>query len=605
MGSILQQNLGSTQELFVTFIEKANKYHNNKYDYSKSQYINNKIRIEIICKIHGSFWQTPSRHLENKGCQKCRTSIFSSKEAFIKKSQQIFGDKYDYSKAIYVNNDTALEIICKIHGSFWRRPRTHTCNAGGCPQCYAKPTLNPVERAKVKFNNKYTYTKTDSKVVITCPKHGIISANIHEHVKSTYGCKECYEEARRMSVSKFVELSNTIHSNKYDYSKVKFNNISDEVVIICPIHGDFTHSANEHVYGQRGCPKCSDRTIGLDEFIRQSNIVHHNKYDYSKSVYRSVNHKIEIICPEHGSFWQQASYHLIGQNGCKRCTTSSIQNKVLNHIKEHYAEEILEGNTTVIKPYELDIYLPKLRLAIEVNGNYWHSYNKLETTTQKMRHHAKATLCQQHNIQLMQFTETEINDRWPIVCSMINHKLGLSTKVYARECSILELNAEKSRKFLDESHIAGFCGATVYYALCYNNTIYAMATFTKKNGAWEIMRFANKLNYTAVGGFSKLLSHFVKKCNPNKLITYSDRRFSNQANLYASNGFKLIGVTKPNYVYLTSGANFAGSRQKFQKHKLHKILPNFKPFLSESENMFGGGFRRLWDAGHFKFVMRE
>ena len=121
------------------FIEDAKKVHGNKYDYSKVNYVNNKTKVIITCPIHGDFLQRPDRHLFGCGCnkcgydntaEKCKTSL----EDFIKRAKEIHGDKYDYSKVVYVNNHTKVCIICPIHGEFWQTPRTHLMGRG-CPIC--------------------------------------------------------------------------------------------------------------------------------------------------------------------------------------------------------------------------------------------------------------------------------------------------------------------------------------------------------------------------------------------------------------------------------------------------------------------------------------
>ena len=105
------------------FIERARKIHGNFYDYSKVDYKGRDINMCIICPIHGEFWQRPNDHLNGSGCPKCKTNKIISikkmdKKKFIEKSKKIHGDKYDYSKAEYINSKTKVIIICHIHGEF-------------------------------------------------------------------------------------------------------------------------------------------------------------------------------------------------------------------------------------------------------------------------------------------------------------------------------------------------------------------------------------------------------------------------------------------------------------------------------------------------------
>ena len=116
------------------FIEKARKVHGDKYDYSKVVYVNALTKVKIICKMHGEFEQVPSYHLSGNGCQKCGGTKKLTIAEFIKRAKKIHGDKYDYSKVVYVNNHKKITIICSNHGEFEQRPYSHT-QGQGCPKC--------------------------------------------------------------------------------------------------------------------------------------------------------------------------------------------------------------------------------------------------------------------------------------------------------------------------------------------------------------------------------------------------------------------------------------------------------------------------------------
>ena len=118
------------------FIEDARKVHGDKYDYSKVQYIDNRTKVCIVCPIHGEFQQTPAHHLRGEGCPKCFGTCRKTTEEFIQEAQKIHGNKYIYSKTIYGKNNTdPIEIICPIHGSFWQTPVHHINSKCGCPKC--------------------------------------------------------------------------------------------------------------------------------------------------------------------------------------------------------------------------------------------------------------------------------------------------------------------------------------------------------------------------------------------------------------------------------------------------------------------------------------
>lgn len=122
------------------FINDANKVHNNEYDYSKVNYVNNKTKVCIICVKHGEFLQRPDRHLLGQGCPVCRyiksanSNIKLSKDKFITEANSVHGNKYDYSNVEYKGTHTRVSIICPEHGEFWQTP-VHHLRGQGCPIC--------------------------------------------------------------------------------------------------------------------------------------------------------------------------------------------------------------------------------------------------------------------------------------------------------------------------------------------------------------------------------------------------------------------------------------------------------------------------------------
>ena len=121
-----------------TFLEKVSNIHGDKYRYDLSNYVNRTIKIKIICKEHGEFSQTPHQHLLGKGCYMCNGGISSNINVFIKNAHKIHGDKYDYSKSVYINSIKSIIIICKEHGDFSQRPNNHIIKGYGCPKCGEK-----------------------------------------------------------------------------------------------------------------------------------------------------------------------------------------------------------------------------------------------------------------------------------------------------------------------------------------------------------------------------------------------------------------------------------------------------------------------------------
>lgn len=128
-------SISKSKNVAKTIIERFNIIHDNKYDYSLIDYQGTDKKIQIICSIHGVFQQTPHHHLVGIGCQKCGNVYKPTTEEFIEQSIKIHKNKYDYSKVVYVNNSTKIDIICPIHGVFETRPNDHLNKKSGCPIC--------------------------------------------------------------------------------------------------------------------------------------------------------------------------------------------------------------------------------------------------------------------------------------------------------------------------------------------------------------------------------------------------------------------------------------------------------------------------------------
>lgn len=117
-----------------TFIEKARLVHGSKYDYSKVKYVDSHTKVCIICPEHGEFWQRPNNHIHGWGCAKCSGQYKKTTEEFIELSKTLYPEKYEYTKTKYVNGKTPLIITCKKHGDFKVYPNDHL-KGQECPEC--------------------------------------------------------------------------------------------------------------------------------------------------------------------------------------------------------------------------------------------------------------------------------------------------------------------------------------------------------------------------------------------------------------------------------------------------------------------------------------
>ena len=303
-----------------------------------------------------------NRTCKNSGCPSCKTAgydiIIGGTEVFIERARETHGDKYDYSKTIYVRACDKVIIVCheigsegNTHGEFLQDPDHHIRNRNGCPKCW------------IGHEQKFGGTEV------------------------------------------FIERARETHGDKYDYSKSIYVDALTKLIIIChnigydgDMHGEFIQIPNSHVNIRNGCPKCwvgYEQTVGgHNVFIERARKVHGDKYEYPDQ-YVKAHQNINIICNVknkkgvlHGSFLQTPNNHNQGR-GCPRCSAIQTNSKFAKSIIEHFEKSgFQEGvnmhlewtdpeNLRDKQPLKIDIYLPHERLIIEIDGlqhfrNGWH-----------------------------------------------------------------------------------------------------------------------------------------------------------------------------------------------------------------------------------------
>lgn len=265
-------------------------------------------------------------------------------------------------------------------------------------------------------------------------------------------------------------------------------------------------------------------------------------------------------------------------------------------------DEILFNNRKIIEPNELDVYIPKLNLAFEFNGLYWHN----ELYKNEKYHKNKTEECENQGIHLIHIYEDDWIHKQDIVKSRILNLIGKSEKIFARKCKIKEINDNKIvKEFLEKNHLQGFIGSKIRIGLFYNEELVSLMTFgslrklTGKNfidGSYELLRFCNKLNTNVVGGASRLFKYFIKNYNPIEVISYADRSWS-QGDLYKKLGFEFLNKTEPNYYYIIDGVR--KHRFGFRKDVLMKNGYDFHK--TEHEIMLDRKIYRIYDSGSLKY----
>jgi len=213
------------------FVRRANLVHNNKYDYSLSDYKNSRDKIDILCPKHGIFRQMPYNHLQGKGCNYCSMNQKNTINDFIDKSNKKHNSKYNYPDKNYINSVTQISIECPNHGVFRQTPGNHLRGVG-CPKCSGNRKLTTdefIDKANKKHNFLYKYPNLnyknyDSEIDIECPKHGIFKQIVRNHLTGR-GCQKCRNSKGELKISEILSKNNIKYKKEYTFNDLRHKDL--------------------------------------------------------------------------------------------------------------------------------------------------------------------------------------------------------------------------------------------------------------------------------------------------------------------------------------------------------------------------------------------
>lgn len=291
---------------------------------------------------------------------------------------------------------------------------------------------------------------------------------------------------------------------------------------------------------------------------------------------------------------------------CRVCNPTPSHSKaeidLLSNIRELNPDlTIVSGNRKEIFPLELDIWIPKHRIAVEYCGLYWHS----EVHKTQDYHLKKLRACQSKGIDLITVFEDEWVQNRDLVLSMIQYRIGKHNKrIHARDCVVKEININDCRGWLEANHMQGAGRSKYKLGAYYQDQLVAVMTFIqgevsrKNTDTWEINRFAVCSGITVPGIASRLFRRFIKEKNPSSVISYSDLRWGS-GKVYEHLGFVRSHNTVPNYWYFTMP-----NLTRMHRFSLRK-QPNEPAHLSERELRKEQGYLRIYDCGNTKWTWKR
>ena len=229
--------------------------------------------------------------------------------------------------------------------------------------------------------------------------------------------------------------------------------------------------------------------------------------------------------------------------------SSLFEQEIISYIKSIYDDQIITNTREILKPYELDIYIPNKNLAIECNGTFWHDSLHKE----KSYHIEKSKNCQDKGIRLIHIYEWEWLQYPEKIKQLLNIVLGSVSKIYACQCDIRVISNNEAKPFNETTHLQGHRNAKVTYGLFYKDQLVQLMSFSKtrynrnlkNDNEWKIIRDCPESNNIVVGGVSKLFKHFINDYKPTKVFSYCDfNKFNGKS--YIALGMQFIGYTGPN-----------------------------------------------------------
>ena len=267
----------------------------------------------------------------------------------------------------------------------------------------------------------------------------------------------------------------------------------------------------------------------------------------------------------------------------------SYPHRIINNFLTELNIEFVINTKEIITPKELDIFIVNHKLAIEVNGIYWHSEKQGRDNNYHLN---KVNQCELKDITLLQFTDYDILNKTNIVFSMIKAELSLNEIINTTDTQIVDIDDILAETFYNDNCLQGYIEAEIHKGLTYNNELVAVISLTKLSNENYFINYANKLNYNVIDSFQKLVKN--SGCI-GKLIYHVDRNYSS-GKFYEDNNWHLESIIPPNYYYTNDYENLY-HQTTIQKDKLEELLETYDDNLSELENMVANGYDVFWDCG--------
>lgn len=544
-----------------------------------------------------------------------------------------YGDEYEFLEPF---KNSTEPILCRHNkcGYEWKKKPYELIKTGtGCPKCGKLKEAKSKTLTTKDFENnliklfgenpydllsEYVNTKTYIKVrhkkcgyVFEAKPYNLTSKKLKHPI-----CKYCLQNNHKMTTEKYQKkLDEKFGKDKsYDVLEdyVKKNTPIKHRCRICGYEWKVSPTnISSGFYGKtRVCPSCNNmKRDDFKNFTYEERLKKINKNIISLEEYITRRTPILHKCLICGNEWKTAPSNPLSGEGCPKCakkiTQSKYELKLIDMIRKNSDLTVIEKDRKILNGQELDIYIPEKKVAIEVDGLYWHC----DDYKDKNYHINKTNACKEKGIRLIHVFD---DDNYEIVESKIQHILGLHKdlpKIYARKCYVEEITTKQKNQFLKNNHLQGPDNATIRLGLWYpeddGDLLVSVMTFRKPQNNkydYELSRFANDNDYRVIGSFGKLFKYFERNYEWNNILTYADLRYS-VGDLYYKNGFELDHISQPSYFYFNRNTKKRLHRYNFTKQILKRKFPDiYSEDKTELQIMEETKiYKRVYDCGNMIF----
>ena len=369
----------------------------------------------------------------------------------IQRLTEASANRYTFELKEYKNQKQKVKCKCNKCGNEWEAAYNSLVNKKGCAKCAGNLKLTYIEaqnRLSQVAESKYTfemveYCGMDTKIKCKCNKCNAEWEAIFEKLtlKKT-GCPYC-SKTRKLTLTEAIQRLTEASANRYTFELKEYTNAHQKVKCKCNKCGyEWETSYNSLVNHKSGCAICNYAIkTDYDRAYRSLAIMAKGRYTFELKEYTNAHQKVKCKCNKCGNEWEATYNNLVSKGyGCvNRCYIpysyiSQPEVEIVEYLRDTYPQlEVQQSIYYLIKSVtgksmEIDIYIPKLKLAFEYNGTYWHSDEVIQKRTKgiftnaKDYHNYKTAECDKIGVKLIHLFESDFNIKQ--VTEAVNDKLN-------------------------------------------------------------------------------------------------------------------------------------------------------------------------------------